>query len=141
MGATANTHSVTGARFAVPAWIGLVGWACVLGSAGFAVAVRHEIATLPAWEIKGGFIDFFLPGPRAVAMLLWELGHLWLLVIAVTLLVNKKRGCTLRSRDRLLLLSLLAGLIAGGVLVGELAERGVHIGIPGVDHHWGQIFF
>jgi hypothetical protein len=111
-----------------------------VGCAAFAGAVRYEIATLPPWEIQGGFIDFFLPSPRGLAMLLWELGHLWLLVLAVALIVNWRRGGVFKSRDRLLLLSLLAGLLGGGILVGELAKRGVNIGIPGVDHHWGRLF-
>jgi hypothetical protein len=133
-------HPATTDRPPVPTWISVVGWVSVAGCAAFAAATRYEIATLPQWEIQGGIIDFFLPGPRALAMLLLELGHLWLVVVAVTLVLGKKRACHIRSRDRLLMICLLAGVISGGILFGELEARGVTIGIPGIDHHWGWWF-
>jgi len=107
---------------------------------GFAAAVWNEIAALPSLDFQAGVIDFFLPGPRALAMLLWELGHVWLVVLAVALVLGKRRAGHLRSRDRILLISLLAGVLSAGILYGELEAKGVTIGIPGVDHHLGWWF-
>jgi len=117
-----------------------MGWASVAGCGAFAAAVRYEIATLPSWEVQAGIIDYFLPGPRALAMLLWELGHLWLVGLAAAFILAKRRGGHIRSRDRLLLVSLFAGVLSAGILYSELEARGVTIGIPGVDHHWGWWF-
>jgi len=124
----------------LPPWVTKVGWACVIGSAAFAAAVRYEISTLPEWEVRAGFIDFFFPGPRAIAMLLWELAHVWVVFVAVALVISTTRGRSPTSRDWLLVISLLAGLLSGGILVGELTAKGVDIGVPGVDHHWRQWF-
>jgi hypothetical protein len=122
-------------------WVSIVGWTCAAGSVAFALVVRNQVAMLPAREIHGGFIDFFLPGPHAIAMLLWELGHPWLVLCVALLLVGKKRGRTFRMSDGLLVLGLTVGLVTGGLLVAELGQRGVGIGIPGVDHSWGRVFF
>ena len=121
---------------ALPRWVRGIGWICAAGSVAFTLAVRDQIATLPPREVQGGFIDFVLPGPHAVAMLLWELGHVWLLLVLVMLFVGKKPGGVLATRDWLLVLGLAVGLLTGGLLVAELSQRGVCIGIPGVDHHW-----
>jgi formate-dependent nitrite reductase membrane component NrfD len=84
--------------------------------------------------IRGGFIDLFLPTPQAFAMVLWEFGHVWILVVGVALVRAKLRHRPLRPRDRILLVSMLASLLAGAILRAELLQRGVAIGVPGVDH-------
>jgi hypothetical protein len=131
-------HPMPASLPAVPSWVSIVGWISVAGCVGFSAAVWYEVTTLPSWDIQAGVIDFFLPGPRALAMLLWELAHVWLVVLVVALVLGKRRVRRIRSRDRLLLISLLGGVLSGGILYGELAARGVTIGIPGVDHHLGS---
>ena len=123
MGEMTLEHPATKPRPPVPTWISVVGWTSVAGCAAFAAATRYEIATLPSWEIQGGIIDFFLPGPRALSMLLWELGHFWLVVVAVAIILGKRRGGYLRPRDRLLMISLVAGCSAGASSWGSCRQE------------------
>ena len=67
-------------------------------------------------------------------MLLWELSFIWVFVVGVQLFRLKRRGRSVRQRDLVLGASLLVGAVVGRLLLAELASRGVHIGIPGVDH-------
>ena len=125
-------------RSALPVWMRAIGWACVVGSVGCAGVVRWQIATMPTWakgQIQGGFIDLFLPSPAATAMVLWEFAHAWVIVVAVALLWAKRRHVPIHPQDRILLASMVGGVMAAGFLVAELLANGCQIGVPGVDHH------
>jgi hypothetical protein len=118
----------------------VVGWMCVVGSASFAWVVRQELAEVPTWgigEISGGIIDVFLPSPQAIAMVLWEFAHLWILVVGLALLRAKVQHVALRPRDRVVTMSMVASLLAAGLLFGALGRQGVTMGVPGIDHSWG----
>jgi hypothetical protein len=102
--------------------------------------VRWQLELLPAWakgQIQGGFIDLFLPSPGAIAMVLWEFSHVWVVVVALALLWSKKRHLPISAPERILLVSMVGGLFLAGVLVAELQANGVSIGVPGIDHHLG----
>jgi len=124
----------------VSRWIRLVGWACVAGSAGACVVIWRAIGEVRSWHfgpVSGGFIDVSLPSPAAIAIVLWELGHIWVIVLAAAIVRGKLRHLPLVASERVLLASLVGAVIAAGILDGELLHLGVTIGVPGVDHHLG----
>ena len=118
----------------LPRWITMVGWACVAGCTVFATAVACDILELPDWDIGSGFIDYFIPGPRAMGMLLWELSHIWVLLVGLQLFRLRRQSHNVRTRDLLLAATLFVGVVAGRLLLAALARRGVQLGIPGFDH-------
>ena len=114
----------------LPLWATRIGWACVAGGLVFCAAVLAEIIELPSQGVWSGVVDFFFPGPRAIAMLLWQLGQVWLFVLAFQATQLRRRGGHLRSQDSLLLAGLPSILVCGWALVWHLGSKGMRIGMP-----------
>ena len=114
----------------LPRWATGIGWACVAGSLVFSTGGAAEIAELPPYEIWGGVVDFFFPGPIALGMLLWRLGHIWIVVLALQSVQLKRKDGSLRNRDRLLLGGLPTAVGVGWALASYLASNGMRIATP-----------